>query len=111
MAGGHYRFDAVSGDGRVVVNILSNRARTANENENTGGIRKALNDLRFLGLARKADRRIMVFTDVQFCDLVQKRGVRMGIDSVEFIVCELPEEFRGRLDAVLDAASAEQLRR
>ena len=111
VSGGQFRFDAVSSDGLVVANILSNRARTATGNENTGGVRKALNDLRFLGMAHKDARRIMVFTDASFCKLIQKKGARMGIESIEFFICKLPRQLRRKLDDTLDAASQEQLNR
>lgn len=108
-SGGSYRFDAVSTEKKIVANILSNRARTANGNENTGGVRKALNDLRFLSLLPSDVRRIMIFTDKDFSRLVERRSLRMGHDGIEFLFCSLPFELQCELDAVLEGASKEQL--
>lgn len=106
--GGHHEFDAVSGDGSVVAAFLSNRAKTKGHKENTGGVRKAECDLlRFHGLGREI-RKIMVFTDTDFRDLIVRRTTGLGIETIETLVCELSPYLKKKLDSILDRASQEQ---
>lgn len=107
--GGSFRFDAVTIDGTVAACFLSSRARTVNGKENTGGVRKALNDARYLGLISGDCRRIMVFTDERFKDLIERRTERFNTEGVEFLWCPLPQKLQIVLDVTLDNASREQL--
>jgi hypothetical protein len=104
---GSFKFDAVSDDDSIVAVFLSNRARTSTGNENTGGVRKALNDIGYLKVAAAA-RRLVVFTHSSFGDLIKARSKRLGIEGIEFLHCVLPQDLQEQLDNVLDACSAEQ---
>jgi len=46
--GGSYSFDAVSEDGLIIGEILSNRPKTSGGKENTGAVRKAQNVIDYL---------------------------------------------------------------
>jgi hypothetical protein len=50
----------------------------------------------------------MVFTNKDFCDLIERRAQRFGIDDLEMLVCELPSEKEKLLQQILDKASLEQ---
>ncbi len=106
--GGEHMFDAVSADMTIVGNVLSNRERTSTGNENTGGVRKALNDLTTLRLVA-ANTKVMVFTERAFMELVQRRAVKKGgLAGVTMLLCPLPPSLHAQLATVLDAASGEQ---
>ena len=104
----YYNFDAVTEDGSVVAAILSNRAETRGGNENTGGVRKALTEIAWLSAVKKPGaRRLMVFTDADFMELITKRSRRLGDVKTKFLFCRLPEVLQSGLAEVLAAASKE----
>ncbi len=103
-----YKFDAVSGDRTVVAAILCNRSKTRTGRENTGGVRKALLDIGLLKSLPQETKKVMVFTDSGFKELVGRRAMRMDIHDVQMLVCELPPKLQQELTRVLDEASQEQ---
>jgi hypothetical protein len=105
---GTYNFDAVSQDGRIVGAVLSNRARTRTGRENTGGVRKATQDLSYLKLLPSRVTKLMIFTDNDFCELIKRRALRQGIEDIQFIFCKLPNDLNLLLNRILDEASREQ---
>lgn len=108
---GTHKFDAVSIDKTIVAAFVCNRARTGAGNENTGGVRKALNDLHYLNLLpATVKRRIVVFTNAEFLTLIRRRGKRVGADQIEFLYCKLPENLAVALENVLDECRIEQRR-
>jgi len=107
-AGGSYKFDAVSRDERIVAAILCNRAKTRTGRENTGGVRKALAEVEHLKLLPGGISKMMVFTDPDFSNLIQRRASRFGIEDIRFLVCPLPADKKLLLDKILDEASQEQ---
>jgi hypothetical protein len=107
-AGGSYKFDAVSRDERIVAAILCNRAKTRTGRENTGGVRKALAEVEHLKLLSSGISKMMVFTDPDFSNLVQRRASRFGIEDIRFLVCPLPADKKLLLNKILDEASQEQ---
>ena len=111
VTGGDYKFDAVSSDESdesIVGNILSNRPTTRTGWENTGAVRKALNDIQYLERLPSGVTRVLVFTSEGFRDLIRRRGRRVGAGDIRMLVCPLPAEMRNKLEEVLDAASWEQ---
>ncbi|MFC1920046.1 hypothetical protein ACFLWX_04575 [Chloroflexota bacterium] len=106
--GGSYAFDAVADDGSIVAAILCNRAATRTERENTGGVRKALPEIGYLKAVPAGVERLMVFANRDFCDLIQRRGSRLGTEKIQMIVCTLPPDLEALLMEVLDQASHEQ---
>jgi len=90
LGGLSFKFDAVSRTEHIVASVLSSRATTVNGNENTGGVRKAINDVQSLKLIAHDCRRLMVFTDKLFCELIKRRSARYDPGEIEFVVCELP---------------------
>lgn len=108
LSGGVYKFDAVSEDGSIVAAILSNRPKTRTGRENTGGVRKALNDFERLKQLRGNVSKIIVFTDPEFCNLIQRRTKRFGSQDIDFKVCRLSPEKQKLLEKILNEASGEQ---
>lgn len=105
---GRFAFDGVSSNGRIVAQFLCSRATTATRNENTGAVRKALNDLQYLESARGAKKRLMVFTDQPFLELIQKRTKRRRAAGIQFLHCKLPATLARGLIRTLDECSVEQ---
>lgn len=107
---GSFRCDAVSRDGSIVALFKCSRPRTATGNENYGGVRNALHDVHCLR-SLTASRRLVVCTDDGFRQLVMKRSKRFGIDGIEFLHCQLPEDLQGQLNDNLDSSRREQRNR
>lgn len=108
VTGGSYKFDAVAEDGSIIAAILSSRSLTRTGRENMGGVRKALAEISHLKLTPGSARRIMVFTNHGFCQLIEQRGKRLGVESIEMMVCVLPLHLDSLLKEILDRASQEQ---
>ena len=106
--GKSYEFDAVSKDGSIVGAILCNRPKTRTGRENTGAVSKARNDVQSLELLPPAVKKLMVFTDAEFCRLVRRRAARFGAESIHMMVCALPPSLANCLGQILDEASKEQ---
>lgn len=107
LPGGVFKCDAVSEDGTIVACFLSNRAKTGTGNENTGGVRKALDDVHLLK-AVSAQRRLLICTDAPFRDLVVRRSRRVDPSAIEFVHLALPPNLQRELDQTLDASRREQ---
>ena len=106
--GKNHRFDAVSEDGTIVAEILSNGAKTRSGKENTGGVRKAEGDLlRFFGIDDQTTK-IMVFTDPDFLDLISRRTAGLGIERITLVHCKLPAQLESILQDTRGTASNEQ---
>ena len=108
VGGGSHKFDAVSADTAVVGDILCNRPTTRTGNENTGGVRKAQNDIDYLKRLSQGIERVLVFTDASFYELIRQRSRRWGAGDVRMLVCPLPPDLERGLTAVLNTASREQ---
>ena len=106
--GSSYRFDAVAEDGSIVGAILCNRPKTRTGRENTGAVHKARNDVDSLKLLPADVKKLMVFTDAGFRELVSRRAARFGIESIDMMVCMLPPNLAKLLRGILDEASNEQ---
>ncbi len=108
ISGGNHKFDAVSEDGTIVAEILSNGAKTRGGNENTGGVRKAEGDLlRFFGIDDQT-KKILVFTDPAFLDLIRRRTAGLGIERLTLVHCKLPAKLESKLQETRKSASEEQ---
>ena len=103
-----YNFDAVSQNAAVVGAILCNRPKTRTGRENTGGVRKALSDVGWLKQLPSETKKVMVFTDSRFCELVGRRAKRLGIQDIQLLICQLPPALEELLMQVLNEASSEQ---
>ena len=106
--GSDYKFDAVAEDGSIVGAILCNRPKTRTGRENTGGVRKARNDIESLKLLPATVKKLMVFTDAGFLDLIHRRAARFGAESIQMMVCPLSPNLAELLRNILDDASNEQ---
>lgn len=106
---GSFKFDAVSEDESVVGLFMCNRPRTSSGNENSGAVRKALNDIHYLQLLPNPKTvRVVVFTDAGFRDLILRRSKRLGTNGIEFLHCQLPSGLQKQLSENLDACRKEQ---
>ena len=106
--GKDHKFDAVSEDGTIIAEILSNGATTRSGNENTGGVRKAEGDLlRFFGIDKHTTK-VMVFTDINFLNLISRRTAGLGIERIELFHCQLPSSLDSKLQDIRNSASEEQ---
>lgn len=110
LVDGSFKFDAVSEDESVVALFMCNRPRTSSGNENSGAVKKALNDIHYLQLLPrpKTVRRLVVFTDAGFRDLILRRSKRLGTNGIDFHYCQLPSGLQKRLNEILDACRREQ---
>ena len=106
--GGSYSFDAVAEDTSIAAAILSNRAKTRTGRENTGGVRKALSEVGYLKAAPERMKKVMVFTDDDFYQLIRRRASRLGTGAIQMMVCKLPPHLEAALREILDKASHEQ---
>ncbi len=106
--GSSYRFDAVAEDGSIVGAILCNRPKTRTGRENTGAVRKARDDINYLKLLPANVKKLMIFTDAGYCELVCRRAARLGTESIDMMVCTLAPNLAKLLRDILDEASNEQ---
>jgi len=103
-----HKFDAVADDSSIVAAILCSRAATRTGRENTGGVRKALNDIGYLKEIPSNVQKVLVFTDDNFCQLIRRRASRLGTETIQMVVCKLPSHLEVLLEEILDRASHEQ---
>ncbi|MBL7062308.1 MAG: hypothetical protein ISS54_06190 [Dehalococcoidia bacterium] len=106
--GGSYTFDAVAENASIVAAILSNRAKTRTGRENTGGVRKALLEIGYLKAVPESVKKVMVFTDDDFYQLIRRRASRLGTGPIQMMLCKLPPHLEAVLREILDKASHEQ---
>ena len=102
-SGGIFDFDAVSADCKIVANISTSGAKTANGKYGVGKILKVRSDSYFL-LLTKAERILQLLTEhdmyEQWLKEVEKGRVP---DSIEFVHVKIPED----LDRALQASRPE----
>jgi hypothetical protein len=103
-----FSYDAVSEDSSIIGGILCNRSKTRTGNENTGGVRKALQNISGLKKTPEKSKKIMVFTNTEFLELIQRRANRFGTEDISMMVCKLPPNLDLLLTNILDSASREQ---
>jgi hypothetical protein len=108
IGNGKHKFDAVSEDGSIVGDILCNRPKTRGGNENTGAVRKALNDMNNLKSLPNNVIKLMIFTDQDFRDLVFNRSATIETQDLRMIVCKLPATLEILRQSILNKASNEQ---
>ena len=110
VTGVGHKVDAVSEDGTIAADILSNRAVTRGGKHNTGGARKAEND--FWKLANLTDTavvtRMLIFTDDGFRAVFEKLIGNPNAVDISLRYCKLPSKIQRHLDEALDDASREQ---
>ena len=110
ITGKSHDVDAVSDDGSIIADILSNRPKTRTGRSNTGGLRKAETDFWRISAvtASRVETRLMVFTNAEFMNVVRNRIGDPSTMKVKFLHCPLRRETQRELDRVLDDASGEQ---
>ena len=95
----------MSRDGAIVAAIFYNRALKGTKKENTAGLKKAYAELEHLKALDRNITKVMVFTDLDFSNLVRRRASRFGVERLKLLVCPLPEDKQERLNQLLDAAA------
>jgi len=105
--GGVFDFDAVSSDGKIVATISTSGATTASGKRAVGKLLKIRSDMFFLLLAA-ADRRIVVLTEEDMCDLCMSEVEAGRIPpAIEFAHAQIPDELDDRLRQSRKRASKE----
>jgi hypothetical protein len=106
-AGGHYNFNAVSRDNTIAASISTSGARTASGKRGVGKLLKIHSDIMFLLLA-DVHRRLVVLTEPDMYLLCQDEVARGRMPKdIEFLLADLPQELRRRLQVAREVASRE----
>jgi hypothetical protein len=100
--GGRFKFDAVSEDSSIIVNISTSSAKTARGKHGSGKIQKIRADMLLLLMA-PADKRLIVLTEIDMFNFweAEKRSGRVPVE-IEFLHVELPPDI---LDSLVQAQS------
>jgi hypothetical protein len=102
--------DAVSADGRIVVEISTSTARTATGNPGTGAMRKIKGDVRDLALI-PAPRRIVCVTEPEMAAWIERQKTRNNFPAnLEVLTVDLPRKLRASLTRAQRESSQEMLR-
>ena len=86
---------------------MCNRANRGTKTENAAGLKKAFTALEQLKKLGRDTVKMVVFTDQDLLNLVQRRASRLGIGGIKLLVCPLPPDKKELLDQIMDAASRE----
>jgi hypothetical protein len=106
-SGGVFDFDAVSGDQSIVAVISTSGAKTAGGKHAVGKVLKIRADMLFLTMA-EATRRIVVLTERDMCDLMNREFSAGRVPpEIEFVCADIPADLRVRLVQAREKASAE----
>jgi hypothetical protein len=106
-SGGVFDFDAVSEDQSIVATISTSGPKTSGGKHAAGKILKLRADMLFLTMV-DAKRRVMVLTEKNMCDQMEKEALGGRVPKeIEFVCVPLPEELRKRLVAARLKASGE----
>lgn len=106
-SGGKFDFDAVSDDDRIVATISTSNSFTAGGKHAVGKLMKLRSDMLFLSMA-EAERRVIVLTESDMYErcIAEKNGGRVPRE-VEFVLAQIPNELRLRLQSAKAASSKE----
>ena len=96
--GGKHRFDVVSKDGNVVAGIKTSALRE-NGRVGTGVIKSTFTELYFLSLV-KANTRLMILTDKEYCEHFQRISNGKVATGIEIIHYSLPIEVQEKIVAI-----------
>ena len=105
--GGQHVFSAVSRDRSIVGTISTSEAVTSSGKRGVGKLSKLFADLYFLLLA-DCSSRILVFSERSMLELFEDQRNRGRIpESIEAVLCDLPDELAERVLDSRRRASAE----
>lgn len=106
-SGGKFDFDAVSDDDKIVATISTSNSFTAGGKHAVGKLMKLRSDMLFLTMA-EAERRVIVLTERDMYErcIAEKDGGRVP-PEIEFVLAQIPEELRLRLQKAKAASSKE----
>jgi hypothetical protein len=97
IPGGHFEFDAVSEDGRVIATISTSASRTRSGRAGHGKFNKIRSDVLFLTLVR-ARRRVVVLTEPDMFAACQSQKTAGRLPrNVEFLHARIPKDLAARL--------------
>ena len=107
-AGGVFDFDAVSDDRAIAASISTSNAVTTAGKHAVGKFMKLRSDMLFLLMAVEPTKRLIVLTEplMHAACLKEREGGRAP-KEIEFMLAEIPDELRQRLDLARAAASKE----
>lgn len=106
-SGGVFDFDAVSEDHSIVAAISTSGAKTSSGNHAVGKLLKLRSDMLFLTLV-EAQRRIIVLTESDMCDLCNREFAAGRVPKeIEFVCADIPVDLRKRLVEGRQKASGE----
>lgn len=106
-SGGHFDFDAVSPDGRIVANISTSSHRLASGKHGVGKVMKLRSDMLFLLLA-ECERRLVVLTEADMYAWWQGEIGRGRVPrEIELVHAPIPEEMAIELRRARARASDE----
>jgi hypothetical protein len=96
-SGGHFKFDAVSADGSIVVSISTSKANMSSGKKGVGKLMKIRSDMLFHTLATPA-RHVMLFTEGCMLASVEAERERGRVPvHIELMKAELPTDLANRL--------------
>jgi hypothetical protein len=105
--GGEFKFDAVSGDGEIVVSISTSRAKMSGGKRGVGKLMKLRADMLFHRMAQAA-RHVMVFTEPCMYEACQAEKQKGRVPTIiELMRAELPADLAARLAASRERSSRE----
>jgi hypothetical protein len=101
------KFAAVSDDGEIVAAICTSAGFTSNGKKATDELQKVRSDaLRFLMLAGRPQRRLMIFTDQSMIDVVKDEKKRDRFPKeLEILRVKLPPDLEARVSESPKTAS------
>ena len=106
-SGGLFDFDGVSEDEKIAVVISTSASKTASGRRGVGKMMKIRSDLYFL-LLSKAERRVIVFTQPDMYEqLERERKAGRVPPEIEYLLAEIPDDLKERLEAARAKASEE----
>jgi hypothetical protein len=106
--GGKFKFDAVSKDGKIIANISTSTARTAQGKQAIGKFQKIKSDTLYLLHANSATKRLQIFTEKDMREhFIREKESGRFPPEVDLIHVELPDKLKQKLQKARQLASKE----
>jgi len=106
--GGKFKFDAVSEDGKIIANISTGTARTAQGKQASGKFQKIKSDTLYLLHAKNTTKRLQIFTEKDMREhFIREKESGRFPPEVDLIHVELPDSLKQELQNARRLASKE----
>ena len=102
-----HEFDAVSGDGKIVVSVKASSGKTTGGKGPSGKIKDSYAEVFFLSRLQKRDKRFLVLTDREYYELFKKDSDGKIPEGVEMMNIEPPEHLAEEVHKARKKASEE----